>query len=340
MTGAVHLALLFSLAANALADELPAYQPRPVAVPIDAAYLASDGSVLIMGSEATGSLLKNFNELFVKMHPGFKLMLQAKGLPAVAAYGIITGISAFALIDREIWPLETRPFRQIHGYEPTGIHIGYAGYSAPGRANPPGIYVNARNPLRGLTVDQVARVFTTGGGNGDITVWGQLGLPGEWSQRVIHLYGPRDDGSWGSAIRQAKMGGSPFARRYEPQSSCAQIIHALADDPYGIALAGVCDIAPLSAALKMLPLAEKESQTFVGASLADVSAGAYPLAPYLMLYVNRAPGKPLDPFVKEYARMILSRDGQAIIAAQKDSTRGYLPLPAPEVANELNNLGP
>jgi phosphate transport system substrate-binding protein len=59
-----------------------------------------------------------------------------------------------------------------------------------------------------------------------------------------------------------------------------------------------------------------------------------------MLYVNRAPGKRLDPFVKEYARMILSRDGQAIIAAQKDSTRGYLPLPAPEVANELNNLGP
>ena len=340
MTRAVHLVLLFSLAANAQADELPAYQPRPVPVPIDAAYLASDGSVLIIGSEATGSLLKNFNELFVKMHRGFKLLLQARGLPAVAAYGIITGISPFALIDREIWPLETRPFRQIYGYEPIGIRIGYVGYSAPGRANPPGIYVNARNPIRGLTIDQVARVFTTGAGSGDITVWGQLGLPGEWSKRVIHLYGPRDDGSWPSAIRHAKMGGFPFARGYEPQSSCAQIIQALADDLYGMALAGFCDIGSLQVPVKMLPLAEKESQTFAGTSLADISAGAYPLAAYLMFYVNRAPGKPLDPFVKEYARMILSRDGQAIIAAQKDPTRGYLPLPAPEVANELNKLGP
>jgi phosphate transport system substrate-binding protein len=340
MRRAVHLAIVLGVAANALTYELPIYRPQPVAVPVDASYVSDNRSVLIVGSEAAGGLLKKFNELFIATHPGFKFTLLAKGLPAVALYGIITGISSFALVDREMWPLESRPFRQIYGYEPTAIRIGYAGYSAPGRANPPGIYVNARNPMRGLTVDQVARIFTAGASSGDITVWGQLALAGEWSQRVIHLYGPRDDGSWPSAIRHAKMGGFSFARRYEPQSTCGQIIQALADDLYGMGLAGGCDIGSLSGAVKMLPLAEKEGQRFAGATLGEVSAGEYPLAPYLMLYVNRTPGQPLGPFIKEYARMILSREGQTIIASQKDSPRGYLPLPAPEAAIELNKLGP
>jgi len=90
----------------------------------------------------------------------------------------------------------------------------------------------------------------------------------------------------------------------------------------------------------MVPLAEEEGAPYAGASLVDVSAGAYPFSPYLMLYVNHEPGKPLDPFIKEYARMVLSREGQAIIAAQKDSPGGYLPLTAPEVARELVQVGP
>lgn len=337
---AVHLALALSLAANALADELPAYQPRPVAVPADASYLSADRSIQIIGSEATGRLLRQFNELFVRTHPGLRITLLTRGLQTVAIYGIITGVSAFALMDREMWPLETRPFRQIYGYEPTGIRISRAGYSARGRMNPPGIYVNGRNPLRGLTVDQVARVFTTGGGRGDITHWGQLGLPGEWSQRIIHLYGPPDDGSLASALRHAKMGGFPFARHYEPQPTPDRILQALADDPSGIALAGFYDASQFSARVKMLPLAEEEGKPYAGASFEEVSAGTYPFASYLLLYVNREPKKPLDPFIKEYSRLILSREGQAIIAAQKDSPGGYLSLTASEVAREVIKLGP
>ena len=41
---------------------------------------------------------------------------------------------------------------------------------------------------------------------------------------------------------------------------------------------------------------------------------------------------------KEYARLALSREGQAIIAALKDSEEGYVPLTAAEVAVELAKL--
>jgi phosphate transport system substrate-binding protein len=90
----------------------------------------------------------------------------------------------------------------------------------------------------------------------------------------------------------------------------------------------------------MLPLAKEAGQRYAGASLQEVSSGVYPFASDLVLYVNREPGKPIAPFIKEFARLILSREGQAIIAGRKDSVGGYLPLTASEVSRELIKLNP
>ena len=88
----------------------------------------------------------------------------------------------------------------------------------------------------------------------------------------------------------------------------------------------------------MVPLAEKDGAPGSSGSYADVLEGRYPYSPYIRLYVNRVPGRPLEPFVKEYARLALSRAGQAIIAAQKDTEEGYVPLMAAEIARELAKL--
>jgi len=47
------------------------------------------------------------------------------------------------------------------------------------------------------------------------------------------------------------------------------------------------------------------------------------------LYINREPGKPIEPKLKEYLRYILGVQGQSDIA--RDG--GYLPL-SPAAANE------
>jgi phosphate transport system substrate-binding protein len=294
-------------------------------------------SPVTAGSGGTERLLAELNGLFARTHPELAARLPRGGLPSLSLYGITTGVSAIALMDREAWPLEIRPFHQTYGYEPTGIRIGRAGYSAPGRPNPPGIYVNARNPLPGLTLEQVVRVFTTGGVDADLTDWGQLGLQ-QWAQHAIHLYGPRDDGGLVSALRHAKMGVLPLARRYEPRSSAARILQAVADDPYGIALVGWCDARLISAAVRMLPIAEKTGKPFAACNYQEVLAGKYPLSPVLYLYVNRTPGQPLDPFVEKYVRLALSPEGQEIVASEK-SGPGYLPLNVSDVAEELAKIG-
>jgi len=46
----------------------------------------------------------------------------------------------------------------------------------------------------------------------------------------------------------------------------------------------------------------------------------------------------MDPFVKEYVKMLLSEQGQVIIATQKDTDEGYVPLSHDRIAAELKKL--
>jgi phosphate transport system substrate-binding protein len=64
-----------------------------------------------------------------------------------------------------------------------------------------------------------------------------------------------------------------------------------------------------------------------------VVSNKYPLARFLYIYVNKAPGKELDPVVREFLKLVFSREGQEIVV--KD---GYYPLTAKIVQEEVAKL--
>lgn len=324
--------LVFAVATFAAAQS---YVPHAVEMPKGASYVLPDGSIYLVGNDGMEDLLNKWNDLFAKTHPGFKFTMLLKG-SSTGIGGLTAGVSAIGPMGREAWPTDVAGFREQFGYEPFDIHVGWGGYTRPKHKNPPAIYVNAKNPLAGLTVAQVARTFTRGSPGGDVTHWGQLGLKGAWAQRAIHLYGPRDEGGLATSIRTAFMGKRPFQPGYEGLPKLADVIAAVAADPFGIGLVGFFDSTDVPE-VRIVPLAEK-SPSLALPTEANVSAGLYPLTPNLHLYVNRAPGQPLDPFVKEYLRLVLSVEGQVLIAAEKDGDEGYLPLDARAAAQELARL--
>ncbi len=66
-----------------------------------------------------------------------------------------------------------------------------------------------------------------------------------------------------------------------------------------------------------------------------MAGGKYPYDRYLLIYLRRVPDVPIDPFVKEYLRLVLSKEGQQAIAAAPPN---YLPLNSRELREELAKL--
>src|SRR5882724_5319374 len=224
-------ALLGLLATSALVaaplavdPALPTYQPQPYTHPKDAGYLLPDGSIRIVGAQGMDVAFKNLNALFAQSHPEAKFTMELKGA-ATAIGGLYTKVSAFGPNVRAFWTAEISAFRMTFGYEPTAIKVAHGAFATISKANPIAIFVNKQNPVDQLTTEQVARIFSTGGGRGDITHWGQVGATGEWARHRIHPIGPSATSGnvQGVAIfmKQSHFGDFPYAAGYEEALSTA-----------------------------------------------------------------------------------------------------------------------
>ena len=65
----------------------------------------------------------------------------------------------------------------------------------------------------------------------------------------------------------------------------------------------------------------------------SISSGEYPLSRYLYMYVNQKPGTPLPPLEREFIKLVLSKEGQEVVA--KD---GYIPVAARTAERELKRI--
>lgn len=325
---ALALAAVFSLSGSVHAATL---QP-----PASASYLTADGAIAIIGNDGMRDLIEQLNALFVREHPGFRFAVTAKG-SSVALPALTADASAIAPLSREPWLGDSHGYEQVYGHSPLDIRIAYSGYGPRDNGKtPPAVYVNPGNPLQHLSLKQLAQLVTTGQPDGDINTWGQLGLDGDWRERRIHVYGLRDDGGFATNQRIDRFGGRPFSLHYEALDSVAEVLEAVAGDSHGIGLTGWSAADKISPGLRIVPL--DAGRGAKGPGLADVRRGEYPLSSYLHLLVSATPGQPLEPFIKDYLRLALSDDGQALVKAQMGSVEGYVPLSAEDLAREREKL--
>jgi phosphate transport system substrate-binding protein len=323
----------FAVSAAPLAIDplVPAYHPKYVDLPKDERYVLPDGTIRIVGTNTMETILRGFNERFTQTHPGFKFSMQLKkGLMAIGA--ITHGVTPFAPVPREFTAMEADPFTKIVGQAPMAIRIGYGSVISQTRTASLAIYVNRANPIEKLTVEQVARIFTTGHPKGDITHWGQLGLKGEWARRRILPYGTPEDSGFGSFMLMHKMEDRPFSPGHVERPISVDILRLVGTDAGGIAFCATNFATPQT---KLVAIADREDGFYSAGSADDVVNDRYPYRRFIYLYLRRLPGEPLEPWLKEYLRMVLSQDGQKIIASETD---GFLPLGAPEIAAELAKI--
>ena len=105
----------------------------------------------------------------------------------------------------------------------------------------------------------------------------------------------------------------------------------MANKPGGMTYALLSNVTPN---IKVLPIAEKEGGEFFAPTLENVYAHRYPLSRYVYIFVNRPPGKAIEPKMKEFMKLVLSRQGQDVVAKE----RVFIPLMPPAVKEELAKL--
>jgi phosphate transport system substrate-binding protein len=108
----------------------------------------------------------------------------------------------------------------------------------------------------------------------------------------------------------------------------AEVIQRVAGDRLAIGFAAINRISP---GVKVLAVAGEVGEPPISPTEDMIRSGRYPLDRHLLIYARQ----PLDSFVREYLRLVFSREGQEAIAGD---SLGYIPLSAPEVAQEAAHL--
>ena len=111
------------------------------------------------------------------------------------------------------------------------------------------------------------------------------------------------------------------------------VLEALAKDPAGIAYANSLYAGPH---VKALPLSRTEGPTakYWEPTSQNVFRRDYPLTRFTTVFLDRQPGRPVDPPLKEFLRYILSRDGMAAVVEDG----AYVPLNEKQIDIERQKL--
>lgn len=278
------------------------------------------GNLNSIGSDTLNNLMTLWAEGFKALYPNVNVQIEGKG-SSTAPPALIEGTAQLGPMSRPMKATEIDEFEKKFGYKPTEIKVGIDALA---------VYVNKDNPIKGLTMAQVDGIFssTLKSGSADITKWGQLGLDGTWADKAISLYGRNSaSGTYGFFKDHALKGGD-FKSSVKEQPGSSAVVQGIGSDLGGIGYSG---IGYRTSEVRPLALGETSDAMFE-CTPENCLDGSYPLARFLLVYINKKPGEALDPLTKEFLKFVVSKEGQEVVV--KD---GYFPLPA-SVSAEVKAL--
>jgi phosphate transport system substrate-binding protein len=310
---------------------IPAWSPAPLKIEPEEEFN-------LVGADTMDEITLGWVKLFRQAYPELSVTMEARastsGVPALT-----DGAADAAPVARECLPKERENFVKKFGYQPFAIRVATGSLGSLGKTAATVILVAKDNPIRGLTLPQLDAIYSTTRrlGHAPVVTWGDLGLTGEWAARPIHLYGLKSPNGIEQYFKYRVMDGGDYKTDIEIVKAQG-FTHpfTVAAHDMGAQIGGLTYgmLANLTPEVKVVPIAEKEGDPFVMPTIETVYAHAYPLSRYIYLYANRPPGKPLEPKVKEFLKLVLSRQGQQIVAAEGV----FMPLTPKVVREELAKL--
>lgn len=296
-----------------VSNTLPHYQPQ-----------AKIRTVLeILSSDALAELGEEWAKAFQSFQPEGQIQYRSRPVVEVVK-ALVEGASALVITGREITAEEAQAFQKKFGFAPMRIPICLD-------ANI--VFVHKNNPLNSITLEQLDAIYSRtrlGGAKAPIVVWGDLGVRGDLAKRPINAYARKAGDATRDSFAALAMLRGEFRPGILERDETAQLAEAILGDPAGIAF------GPLNSwytANKVLAVAPFKAEDGRLPTQEMVTSSRYPMPRLYYAYVNRPPGKPLDPALNEALHFMLSQEGQSAAA-----DAGLLPGPVEFIAIALKRL--
>jgi len=282
-------------------------------------------------SDVLPGLVTLWIQRFNKYCPQVRISVSPPFAGSLGAKELIKQNLAFVFVSRELRPDDIEEFRQKFGYPPLSVPVSGGSYRHFGFLDSVGFFVHKDNPLERVTFQQLDAILssTHHRGGAPVTVWGQLGLSGEWADKRIHVYALKPWNGFEEFVRQRVLSTSGKRGEWRADLSFDRlvfpIVRPVAHDRYALGYTG---LAFVDAGVKSLAVAQGDDDPFYAPSYENVARATYPLSRLIYFNVNRSPARPLDPALAEFLHFILSKEGQQTVLDEAI----YLPLRAGQAA--------
>lgn len=294
--------------AQGLDPNLPPYHPKD----------NLSGTITLVGSTTMSNIADVWRESFMQLHPKVKVNIKVMGaVNAVPA--VMDGSATFGLLSRQITAEEVEAFQQKFKYPPK-VLVPSQELMA--------IFVNKENPVKGLTLEQVAQIFSA---DSKVKTWGDVGVTGPWAAQIIDVQGRLDDTGSTQFMQNFILRGKDFKDGIAQNKSNMLLVDEIASSRTAVGFAG---LIYQTSGVKAVPLAAVEGQPYVDINSADAALGRYPLMRPLQLVVNQPPGQSLPEVQTEFLRYIFSNLGQEDVVKS-----GFQPVPGPTARFALDQVG-
>jgi len=305
-----------------------------------AASDARADALVSIGSDTMRPLMERWADAFVAADPAMRIEIRSPGSNA-APDALIARRSLLAPMSRKMTDAEIDAFRTARGQRPLKLVVALDALA---------IYAHAGNPIGGLTLAQVDRMFSQDrlcAGGPAYRTWRPF-VFGAFGDRPIELHSRNRQSGTYTAFREMALCGGAMADGVIFHDDTADLMAAIAARPNA---AGVAGLGGARDGVKQIPIAENEDEPFVPAipqrhaASADralryknIVSGKYPLSRELNIYIDPArdgPDAARAAAARAFLWFVLSEDGQAIVAEA-----GFVPLPGGALQAERRKLSP
>jgi phosphate transport system substrate-binding protein len=256
--------------------------------------LSANNIITVKGSDTMVILAQRWAEVYMKKNKNVVIQVTGGG-SGTGISALINGTTDICNSSRPIKKEEKIKLKEKYGTTGVEIKVAIDGLS---------IYVNQKNPVNELTLDQVKDIYT-----GKINNWKEVG--GKDAQ-IIRYSRENNSGTY-VYFKDEVLKGEDFDRRTQYLPGTAAVVNAVAKDINGIGYGG----AAYGVGIKELKIKKDAKSPAYAPTVENIKKGLYPISRFLYMYLRKKP----EGEIKKFIDWILSEEGQKVVKEV-----GYFPI--------------